>query len=247
MSDGGYSRIEKDFLGNERMVHYDASGNMLGASDVIREPDGTIRISNDTSPTYQAGELPHVVVIEPKPNADQVKVAAPVDVHVTGIGPKPNTANRSVMIFIATFIIACILTLGVMSFLKTREGRGSNFSNVPSYTTPTRETPPITDTPTPRSNPDDYPSDPKPRNDQQPGDIPPVDNGAPDSNMDDNHPRINDATNAPADDSTPKTEPKPKKGSDDPIDLRGDDSGQKDPAKKGSTTGGDPLKGDDIH
>ena len=69
MNDGGYSRLEKDFLGNERMVHYDASGNMLGASDVQREPDGTIRISNDQGPLTVEPDLPRVEAIAPEPKA----------------------------------------------------------------------------------------------------------------------------------------------------------------------------------
>jgi hypothetical protein len=44
MNQDGYSRIEKDFLGNERMVHYDANGSMLGFSEILREPDGSIRV-----------------------------------------------------------------------------------------------------------------------------------------------------------------------------------------------------------
>lgn len=39
-----YSRLEKDFLGNERMVHYDEKGVVVGASEVVREEDGTLRV-----------------------------------------------------------------------------------------------------------------------------------------------------------------------------------------------------------
>lgn len=39
-----YSRLEKDFLGNERMVFYDENGQMTGMAEVMREADGTLRV-----------------------------------------------------------------------------------------------------------------------------------------------------------------------------------------------------------
>jgi hypothetical protein len=240
MSDGGYSRIEKDFLGNERMVHYDASGNMLGASDVIREADGTIRISNESAPSYPKDDLLHVEVIVPSVKAAETNpIRTPVALQNAGM-----PANKSIMLAI---VAASLLTLGALSYFKTRGGAGeATIPAVHEYSTPIPRSEPNYDAPTQHSNPDYLPNDPKPRNDQQPNSAPPVDNGAPDSNMDDNHPRINSTGNAPADITTPKVEHKPKVGSDEPIDLRGDDNGSKDPTKKGPAPTGDPLK-DDIH
>lgn len=39
-----YSRLEKDFLGNERMVFYDENGQMTGVAEIMREADGTLRV-----------------------------------------------------------------------------------------------------------------------------------------------------------------------------------------------------------
>ena len=249
MNEGGYSRIEKDFLGNERMVHYDASGNMLGASDVIREPDGTIRVSNDTVAAYQSDDLPKVEAV--MPTTKPAEPAAGQSASASSHGQRPTMPmNQTVMYVIGTFIAATLLTLGALSFFRSRGSDGSirTFSQV----APIRETPPVYDTPSRGTNPDNLPGDPKPRNDEPPVNNQPYDQTAPDSNMDDNHPRIQD-NNALPDNSvtksnpTPKPDTKPSKGTDDPIDLRGDDTNKAEPNKKGTTTGGDPLKGNDIH
>ena len=42
--DGEYSKLEKDFLGNERMVHYNASGVAISASKVERAEDGSMTV-----------------------------------------------------------------------------------------------------------------------------------------------------------------------------------------------------------
>ena len=240
MSDGGYSRIEKDFLGNERMVHYDASGNMLGASDVIREPDGTMRILNDDSTVEVQADLPKVEAVMPKATANSAgrDPLPPIRVRAA------NSAipfNRLVMILIGVFVGSCLLTLLVYSFLRTNN---STPRFIPSQTTTTTIQPGPSPSDAPRL-PDRYPDDPKPRNDDPAPDPRPTDQTAPDSNMDDNHPRIQDNNDAPPVEIAPRPGSRSKKGSsDDPIDLRGDD-GKKDP-KKGDP-GADPLKGDDIH
>jgi hypothetical protein len=43
----GYSRLERDFLGNEKLVHYDGDGKMISASQVTREADGSMKIVGD--------------------------------------------------------------------------------------------------------------------------------------------------------------------------------------------------------
>ena len=238
MSDGGYSRVEKDFLGNERMVHYDASGNMLGASDIIREPDGTIRVSNDTV-SVNPDDLPHVEVIVPPQTA--AAIAEPIPVRVMGVGTKSNmNMNQLVMYSIAAFIGTCLLTLGVMSFFRSNGSSGS--TRTEPIVIHRNDAQPAPDVQPGREN---FPNDPKPRNDDQPGDVKPSDQGQPDSNMDDNRPRIQDNNNDPGPPPTKVTDPN-KGSSNDPIDLRGDDGNKKDPPKKGDP-GADPLKGDGIH
>ena len=241
MSEGGYSRLEKDFLGNERMVHYDGSGNMLGASDVIRELDGTIRVSNEPISASRSDDLPRVEAIVPPVKAALTEEPQPV--RVVGFGPKSNMqSNQVVMYAIAAFVATSLITLAVVSIIK------SNRSSDPSFGTPQSS---FHQVPQPRveiqPGQDNLPSDPKPRNDEPPTETRPFDQTAPDSNMDDNRPKIrnDDPTPPTRDDSKPDTKPK-KSGPDDPIDLRGDDGGKKDGPKK-SDPGTDPLKGNDIH
>jgi hypothetical protein len=150
------------------------------------------------------------------------------------------SGNRLIMTVIAVFIGSCLLTLLAISIYRSNN---STPRFIPSQTTTTIQTPPPS---TDRARlPDNYPDDPKPRNDDPVPDSKPFDQTAPDSNMDDNRPRINDANEAPAIENAPRPGTRTKKGnSDEPIDLRGDD-GKKDP-KKGDP-GADPLKGDDIH
>ncbi len=239
MSDGGYSRIEKDFLGNERMVQYDASGNMLGASDVIREPDGTMRILNDDSTAEVQRDLPKVEAVMPKASASSVSrdPLPPIGVRAAN-STAPN--NRLVMTVIAVFIGSCLLTLLVISMFRSNN---SSPRFIPSQTTTTVQPGPRTSD-RPRL-PDNYPDDPKPRNDDSVPDSRPTDQTAPDSNMDDNRPRIQDNNEAPSVENAPRPGSRNKKGnSDEPIDLRGDE-GKNDP-KKGDP-GADPLKGDDVH
>jgi hypothetical protein len=242
MNEGGYSRLERDFLGNERMVHYDASGNMLGASDVIREPDGTIRITNEPVSATEPNELPKVEAIVPpsKPTA-----VAPT----IGVRDRQNaglTMNQVVMYSIAAFIATSLLTLAVLSF---KRSNGPDASvNMRANAPQPRMSPPINGTePDRRQEPETFPSDPKPRNDDPPLEPRPRDEAAPDSNMDDTKPRIKNSEPNPQDETAPNQEKSPKKKpTEDPIDLRGDDSGKKDPPKKGDPSG-DPLKGNDIH
>lgn len=238
MSDGGYSRLEKDFLGNERMVHYDAAGNMLGASDVIREEDGTIRISNDPIPLNLANDLPKVEAVVPTPKP-------PISDPVPGVRAREQRmpVNQVVTYSIGAFIATLLLTLGALSFMRssTSTARIQTISPAPQ---PSRS--PSNDLPLPddRTERENFPGDPRPRNDEDPDNSRPFDNTAPDSNMDDNRPRIDPNDSNPPDSVTPST--KPKKGPEDPIDLRGGDGDKTDPAKKGDP-GEDPLRGDDIH
>jgi hypothetical protein len=242
MNDGGYSRLEKDFLGNERMVHYDAAGNMLGASDVIREADGTMRVSNDPVPLQPTNDLPPVEAVVPTP-----KPASPDPVSAKSLdfSQKPSMpTNQVVMYFIATFIAASLVTLGILSFLKSSGGSGAGvqMSSQPSTRASIPETSALpTPAPEREPEPDSRPSDPRPRNDEQPSEPRPFDQTAPDSNMDDSRPRIK--ASDPTEPNS-KPDPKPKQGKgEDPLDLRGDSDLKADPPKKGDP-GEDPLRGD---
>ncbi len=238
MNDGGYSRLEKDFLGNERMVHYDASGNMLGASDVIREPDGTIRVSGEQISAESAGDFPEVEAVVPTPKAPVAASAAPTGVRDRSEVPR----NQVAMYAIAAFVATSIVTLGVLQIMKSNRGETQSYS-LPQST--------YHQVPQPNNDvqpgQENFPNDPKPRNDDPPAENRPFDQSSPDSNMDDNRPRVrNDGPSAPpGNESNPQ--PKPKKaGPDDPIDLRGDDGGKKGDTNKGDPAA-DPLKGNDIH
>ena len=251
MNDGGYSRLEKDFLGNERMVHYDASGNMLGASDVIREPDGTIRVTNDPVSSSSESELPKVEAIpptpritNPEPNVTQASVSHKLDFG--GNRNKGMPANQVVMYSIAAFVTTLLVTLGVLAVVRSNGPDAQIRTSSPTTQMPSsqRNVDPIPDS---QPEPDNFPPEPRPRNDDQPGNARPFDESAPDSNMDDSRPRIRDNNPDNPVGGDPKGQGKPKKGgSDDPIDLRGDEGGTKEPPTKGDPTG-DPLRGDDIH
>ena len=235
MSDGGYSRIEKDFLGNERMVHYDGSGNMIGASDVIREPDGTIRIPNDSA--SKASELPEVRVIEPKQEP-----AAHIPTAAGNVMPNKNSGmplNQTITYVIGTFVAAMLLTLGVMAFRASRGG-GSAAQEFGTASAPIQRIERQTaQAPPPQDVPDNLPNDPKPRNDEPAQDAKPYDQTSPDQNAgDDNRPKVDSGNSEPTPPDPQKDNGKKGGGSNDPIDLRGDDDPKKGPPK------GDP---NDIH
>ncbi|MBS1700519.1 MAG: hypothetical protein JST12_02580 [Armatimonadetes bacterium] len=237
MSDGGYSRIEKDFLGNERMVHYDGSGNMIGASDVVREPDGTIRIPNDpvdAIPTAAAAPTPATDPTAHIPND------AGKDMAKT---PKTMPTSQAVTYFIAVFVVTMLLGLGIMSAIKARGGNSGGTTSAVTHDMPTvnSTTPPTYADPYPHRN-DDLPQDPKPRNDEQPDYDPampdrgPQNDGRPRINPEDG-PKPSDDTNSvePSDAKPAKTnETPPAKNGDgsDPIDLRGDNDPKPDPSAK---------------
>lgn len=226
MSDGGYSRLEKDFLGNERMVHYDGSGNMIGASDVVREPDGTIRIPNEAGTTTAAASA--------SPTDPTAHI--PKDAGVAMRNKQSMPASRLITYVFAAFIGSMLLTLAVVTVFAGRGGSRSNSGDTaiqtpaiqqpgPSYgdgSVPRRDTEPA-------PAPDNYPSDPKPRNDEDDTNVKPYDQTAPDMNSgDDNRPKIDDPNSVTKSDNGDK---KPKANPDDPIDLRGDGEEQKSPTK----------------
>ncbi len=224
MSDGGYSRLEKDFLGNERMVHYDGSGNMIGASDVVREPDGTIRIPNEpgsaTASTVSA------------PAAD-LNAHLPKDAGVRMRQKQALLTSKVITYIFAALIDSMLLTLAVLNF-RASGGRPTTVQYVPqTNTTPYSAPPTVRNDTQDDSRPNNaLPDDPKPRNDQDSNEAKPYDQTAPDMNSgDDSHPKIDDGG------KKPDTKPK----SDDPIDLRGDGDGK---AGDGGTSKTDP---NDIH
>lgn len=197
-----YSRLEKDFLGIERMVHYDALGNKTGVQEVVREDDGTIRV---------VGEITTVIESPAEPIAASPTATFQSDPIVTTQASPPSPglpANKTFMYVAGAFIGSAILTLIVISFFNTggAGGRGNTLNSSASPTfidrTDARQEnftqPPIEQTPAPE--------DAQPRQNDQ---------GVPDTDTEgDGHPRIQPNDPEP-------TKPDERTNDSDPIDLRG--------------------------
>ena len=230
MSDSGYSRLEKDFLGIERMVHYDAAGNMTGTSEVFLEADGSRRISNEVHavsvPTEEAAAFTPPVASKP--------VVEPNVASAAASGPKPEyregySVPTVVSFGLAAFVGAAVIGLVVITAMRSGSNRDSS---VQSYTPPIqnqnstlpeqRYTPPAP--PSNNDNPYDSPVDP---DQTRPGDPdrPRIDGPAP--VIEPSDPALNPNGDQPQGEVKPSTEPEkpkvdPKPSSTDPIDLRGD-------------------------
>ncbi len=64
--DGEYSKLEKDFLGNERMVHYNAAGVAVSASKVERAADGSMTVGEPVPLTPQPQPVAAVNLDQPR-------------------------------------------------------------------------------------------------------------------------------------------------------------------------------------
>ena len=95
--DGEYSKLEKDFLGNERMVHYNSEGVAVSASRVERAEDGSMIV----------GE-PMPLSAQPQPDP------VPVQPIVTSTSPSypPGTVAT---IGIASFVAAAVAALFIIN------------------------------------------------------------------------------------------------------------------------------------
>ncbi|HLO97919.1 MAG TPA: hypothetical protein VK171_04925 [Fimbriimonas sp.] len=192
-----YSRLEKDFLGIEKMVHYDAEGNKTGVQDVVREEDGTIRVVGEPTPVIETpgASIPSAPASQPVPSLRATETVATVP------------ANKTLVYIFGAFIGSAILTFIVLSFFKTAGGGNQvNSSASPSFIdrsdarTENFTQPPIEQTPAP--------DDTQPRQNDQ---------GVPDTDTEgDGKPRIEQTDPEP-------TKQDERTNDSDPIDLRGGD------------------------
>jgi hypothetical protein len=134
MESGEYSKLEKDFLGNERMVHYDANGKMTGASEVIRDADGSFRvgvpISADhiSAPSSTPSSVGHLGTSQHQATVDLPKVSSDPTNPLQDDMANKNSSHKSfsngniATYGIVAFIGTALLTLLVATMMR---GRGS--------------------------------------------------------------------------------------------------------------------------
>jgi hypothetical protein len=264
MSDSGYSRLEKDFLGNERMVHYNAEGAMIGASAVTREEDGSIRISGDipmvASTAHESVAAPTVTQagVAAKAYQSSAKSEEPEKPRFQSETDEPSMSSAKIFsIAVAAFVGAALIAL---IFINLR-GSGSSSSETRSVNSRIQEAPsePPQDAPQ-MVRPDEVPSDgdstppgdrdrPRIRRNEstdlgrtEPSATPEPDGGI---TQEDSEPKRRRKPK-PAEDPKPDA---PKPDSTDPIDLRGDDPPAKTDGTKpdGGKTDLDKPSPDDIH
>ncbi|MEI7576486.1 MAG: hypothetical protein WCK51_06305 [Armatimonadota bacterium] len=191
--DGEYSKLEKDFLGNERMVHYNSDGVAVSASRVERAEDGSMTVG------------------EPIPLSTQ---SQPTQVPVrptTDAGPGSYPPGTVATIGIASFVLAALAALFIINSNKS-DSPAERF-NTAVYRDPVQVQPRtenLEDVPPPR----EYDS-PQPRQEDE---VPPGDPTRPRIDIRNEEPEVLEKKPEPTHD---KPDPEPKKGSD-PIDLRGD-------------------------
>jgi hypothetical protein len=194
--DGEYSKLEKDFLGNERMVHYNAEGVAISASKVERSEDGSMIVGEPMPLTSQ-------------PQAVATPSAAPVAEPRTGNYPPGTVAT----IGIASFVVAALAALFIIN--SNRSDTSADRFNAAVYRDPVRIQPPsenLEQVPPPQEF-----DSPRPRQEDE---TLPGDRDRPRIDLRDDEPSTPEPKSDPVDEKP--TEPtEPAKGSD-PIDLRGD-------------------------
>lgn len=193
--DGEYSKLEKDFLGNERMVHYNAAGVAISASKVDRSEDGSMTVG------------------EPIPLSPQAQpVAAPVQ---TATDPRSGSYPPGTVatIGIASFVVAALVALFIINSNK-HDSAAERF-NTAVYRDPVQIQPP-TENLEQVPPPQEYDS-PQPRQEDE---TLPGDRERPRINLRDDEPENTEPKPDPVKEK-PVEPPKTEKGSE-PIDLRGD-------------------------
>jgi type IV secretory pathway VirB10-like protein len=151
MQGSDYSRLEKDFLGNERMVHYNPHGEVLGFSDVTREEDGTLRVG-----PIQVASEPNP---DPTPPANQVKDEKPTVSTIKAVG-------IAAIVFVSVAIITG-LVLGGSNSQERQESvaevseRRRDLEPAPeaSQEIPRQESAPSRPEPMPEPEPEVYPKE----------------------------------------------------------------------------------------
>ena len=204
--DGEYSKLEKDFLGNERMVHYNAEGVAISASRVERSEDGSMIVGEPVP--LSADAKPDNSTNTPKP--------APVAAEPPRGTYPPGTITT---IGIASFVVAALAALFILK--SYRSDSAADRFNTAVYREPVQvPTAPERDNLEQVPGPQDLDS-PVPRQEDE---TLPGDRERPRIDLRDEEPPAQDpAGEPPKSDPKPevKAEPEPRKGSD-PIDLRGD-------------------------
>jgi hypothetical protein len=117
-----YSRLEKDFIGNERMVNYDAQGNLVSISEVVREPDGTLRVLPAVPTTIASSPDSQIPTPQSAPNVESIN---------SKTQSSQNGYPRSMIyaICIATCIISGLITTLI---IKNNESEKVQIVNVPA-------------------------------------------------------------------------------------------------------------------
>lgn len=191
--DGEYSKLEKDFLGNERMVHYNAQGVAISASKVDRSEDGSMTVGEPIPLTPQA----------PPPSVNTL------DDQKSSLYPPGTVAT----IGIASFVVAALAALFILNSNKP-DSAAERF-NAAIYRDPVQLQPP-TENLERVPGPQELDS-PLPRQEDE---SPPGDRDRPRIDLRDESPAQAEPTPEPTK-PEPKPKSEPAKGSD-PIDLRGD-------------------------
>lgn len=126
---GGYSQIEKDFLGIERLVHYDAAGVRIGMSEMVIDLAGKVKYvllegSNGVSTAGAVAPTPSTATAEPSllPPSD--------DESIRPLGFGEMLEKYPWQFAIGAFVIAALIT----TFALTRSQRPESFAS-PSYST----------------------------------------------------------------------------------------------------------------
>lgn len=198
--DGEYSKLEKDFLGNERMVHYNAEGVAVSASKVDRGEDGSMTVGEPVPLIAQ----PQSVKAQPLLDAEPRRKDFP-----------PGTIAT---IGIASFIFTALAALYILN--SNRPATAAERFNTAVYREPVQVQPP------PAENLEQVPGPqeldaPVPRQEDE---VPPGDRNRPRIDLRGDEPTTPEQTPGETPEpAKPAVKPKqdPPKSSD-PIDLRGD-------------------------
>lgn len=193
--DGEYSKLEKDFLGNERMVHYSAEGVAVSASKVERSEDGSMTV----------GE-PIPLASQPQPVAVPARVVSE---------PRPGTYPPGTIatIGIASFVLTALVALIIIN--SNKSDSATERFNTAVYRDPVRIQSPSEDLE--RVPPPQEYDSPQPRQEDE---TPPGDRDRPRIDLREEEVTVPEPKAEPLN-QKPAVTPEPAKGTD-PIDLRGD-------------------------
>lgn len=150
---GGYSQIEKDFLGIERLVHYDAAGVRIGMSEMVIDLAGKVKYvllegSNGVTTATSANSAP-----TPDAPAEPSSPPPAEDESIRPLGFGEMLEKYPWQFAIGAFVVAALIT----SYALTRSQRPEPIGS-PVY---------ATEAPTQRSLEYSPPSTPAPQTQEQ--------------------------------------------------------------------------------